>query len=60
MCVAGGARMKLRVKTIIIITKKHDFALIGMTRQVIDFLLQHSSGKREPYTMYVPQNPSAI
>lgn len=47
----GGARMKLRVKTIIIITKKNDHMLVGMTRQVTDFLLYHSAGKKEPYTM---------
>lgn len=47
----GGARMKLRVKTIIIITKKNDHMLVGMTRQVTDFLLHHSASKKEPYTM---------
>ena len=48
----GGARMKLRVKTIIVITKKNDHALVGMTREVTDFLLQHSAEKKDPYTMY--------
>jgi hypothetical protein len=43
--------MKLRVKTIIIITKKNDHTLVGMTRQVTDFLLHHSNGKKDPYTM---------
>ena len=46
--------MKLKVKTIIIITKKHDSALVGMTRQVTEWLLQMSSGKKDPYTMYPP------
>jgi hypothetical protein len=45
--------MKLRVKTIIIITKKHDHALVGMTREVTDFLLHHAEGKKDPYTMYL-------
>jgi NAD+ kinase len=48
----GGARMKLKVKTVIVITKKHDHALVGMTRQVTDWLLHHSAGKKEPYTVY--------
>lgn len=47
----GGARMKLHVRTVIIITKKHDHTLVGMTRQVTDWLLKHSTGKREPYAM---------
>jgi NAD+ kinase len=46
--------MKLRVKTVIVITKKHDHALVGMTRQVAEWLLNHSSGKKEPYTVYLP------
>lgn len=50
--ILGGARMKLKVKTVIVITKKHDHALVGMTRQVADWLLRHSSGKKEPYTVY--------
>jgi hypothetical protein len=49
--IVGGAKMKLKVKTIIIITKKNDHMLVGMTRQVTDFLLYHSAGKRDPYTM---------
>ena len=50
----GGARMKLRVKTVIVITKKHDHALVEMTRQVAEWLLKHSTGKKEPYTVYLP------
>src|SRR5438552_14841454 len=46
--------MKLRVRTIIIITKKNDHALVGMTRQVTDFLLHRSSTKKDPYTMFYP------
>jgi hypothetical protein len=45
--------MKLRVKTIIIITKKHDSALVGMTREVTEWLLDMSAGKKEPYVMYL-------
>jgi hypothetical protein len=48
----GGAKMKLRVQTILIITKKNDHTLIGLTRQVTEFLLEHSAGKRDPYIMY--------
>lgn len=48
----GGARMKLRVRAIIVITKKHDLELVGMTREVTDFLLEYSVGKRDPFTMY--------
>jgi NAD+ kinase len=51
----GGARMKLRVKTIIVITKKNDLSLIALTKEVTQFLLQHSATKKEPYTMYLPQ-----
>jgi NAD+ kinase len=49
--------MKLRVKNIIIITKKHDYALVGMTRQVTEWLLNHSVGKKDPYTVYLPSSP---
>jgi NAD+ kinase len=49
---SGGARMKLLVKTIIIITKKHDSELVGLTRQVTEWLLHMSAGKKEPYQMY--------
>jgi hypothetical protein len=52
--------MKLKVKTIIIITKKHDSALVGMTRQVTEWLLQMSSGKKDPYTMYPYPYPNHI
>src|SRR5271170_26330 len=51
--------MKLRVKTIIIITKKNDHTLVGMARQVTDFLLYHSASKKDPYTMsplFLPKN----
>jgi hypothetical protein len=44
--------MKLRVKTIIVITKKNDSALIALTKEVTQFLLQHSGTKKECYTMY--------
>ena len=50
--------MKLKVKNIIIITKKHDNALVGMTRQVTEWLLNHSAEKKEPYTVYLPTFPS--
>ncbi len=49
--------MKLKVKNIIIITKKHDYALVGMTRQVTEWLLNHSAEKKEPYTVYLPYLP---
>jgi hypothetical protein len=51
LLIVGGAKMKLKVKTIIVITKKNDHMLVGMTRQVTDFLLYHSAGKKDPYTM---------
>jgi NAD+ kinase len=44
--------MKLHVKTIIVITKKNDSALIALTKEVTQFLLQHSATKKETYTMY--------
>jgi hypothetical protein len=44
--------MKLKVKNVIIVTKKHDRALIGMTREVAEFILCHSTEEKEPYTMY--------
>jgi NAD+ kinase len=52
----GGARIKLRVKAVIVITKKHDQALIGMTREVTDFLLEYSVNKKDPYTVYFSPN----
>jgi len=45
--------MKLRVKTIIIITKKNDHSLIALTKEVTEFLLQYSKSKKDPYTMYL-------
>jgi NAD+ kinase len=47
----GSARMKLRVSTILIVTKKHDTNLVGVTRQVTEWLLERTHYKMEPYTV---------
>ncbi|KAI9718052.1 MAG: hypothetical protein M1812_004310 [Candelaria pacifica] len=47
----GGIRLKLRVRTVFILTKAHDETLIGHTREVTRWLLSHDRETR--YTVYV-------
>ena len=44
-------RLKLKVKTVFLLTKAHDETLIGYTREVVDWLL--SKDRETPYIVYV-------
>ena len=47
----GSVRLKLRVKTVFLLTKAHDEGLIGYTREVVEWLL--SKDRVTPYIVYV-------
>lgn len=47
----GSIRLKLKVKTVFLLTKAHDETLIGYTREVADWLL--STDRQVQYTVYV-------
>ena len=47
----GSVRLKLRVKTVFVLTKAHDETLIAYTRELVDWLL--SSQRGVPYLVYV-------
>lgn len=47
----GSIRLKLKVKTVFLLTKAHDETLIGYTREVADWLL--SNDRQVRYTVYV-------
>lgn len=47
----GSLKVKLRVKTIFLLTKAHDEELIGLTRQVAEWLL--SKDRETPYIIFV-------
>ena len=47
----GSVRLRLKVKTIFVLTKAHDEALITYTREVVDWLLSHE--RDTPYIVYV-------
>ncbi|KAI9703177.1 MAG: hypothetical protein M1836_007742 [Candelina mexicana] len=47
----GGIRLKLRVRTVFILTKAHDETLIGHTREVSKWLLSRDRGTQ--YIVYV-------
>ena len=47
----GSIRLKLKVKTIFLLTKAHDSSLIGLTRNVAEWLL--SSERETPYIVLV-------
>ncbi|MCJ1456407.1 hypothetical protein MMC28_006768 [Mycoblastus sanguinarius] len=47
----GSVRLKLKVKTVFLLTKAHDETLIGYTREVVDWLL--SKDRETPYIVYV-------
>lgn len=47
----GSVRLKLRVKTVFLLTKAHDEGLIGYTQEVVEWLL--SKDRETPYIVYV-------
>ena len=47
----GSVRLKLRVKTVFLLTKAHDEELIGYTRNMAEWLL--SKDRTTPYIVYV-------
>ena len=47
----GSVRLKLRVKTVFLLTKAHDEELIGYTREMADWLL--AKDRTTPYVVYV-------
>ena len=49
----GSVRLKLRVKTVFLLTKAHDEGLIGYTREVVEWLL--SRDRETPYIVFVHQ-----
>ena len=52
----GSVRLKLRVKTVFLLTKAHDEGLIGYTREVVEWLL--SKDRVTPYIVYVLKRES--
>ncbi len=47
----GSVRLKLKVKTVFLLTKAHDEGLIGYTSEVVEWLL--SKDQDVPYIVYV-------
>lgn len=47
----GSVRLKLKVKTVFLLTKAHDEGLIGYTKEVVEWLL--SNDRDVPYVVYV-------
>ena len=50
----GSVRLKLKVKTVFLLTKAHDEDLIKITREVVEWLL--SEDRNTPYIVYVEQS----
>ena len=46
----GNVRLKLKVKTVFLLTKAHDESLIGYTREMVDWLL--AKERDAPYIVY--------
>ena len=46
----GNVRLKLKVKTVFVLTKAHDESLIGYTREIVQWLL--SKERDTPYIVY--------
>ena len=46
----GNVRLRLKVKTVFLLTKAHDESLIGFTRDMVDWLL--SKERNTPYIVY--------
>lgn len=49
----GNVRLKLKVKTVFLLTKAHDESLIGYTREMVEWLL--SKERDTPYIVYGPR-----
>ena len=47
----GNYRLKLRVRNVFLLTKAYDQSLIGLTKEVVQWLLSKESGGE--YTVYV-------
>jgi len=47
----GSVRLKLKVKTVFLLTKAHDEGMIGYTSEVVEWLL--SKDRDVPYIVYV-------
>ena len=47
----GNVRLKLKVKTVFLLTKAHDESLIGYTREMVDWLLL-AKERDAPYIVY--------
>lgn len=47
----GSVRLRLKVKTVFLLTKAHDESLIGYTREMVEWLL--SKERETPYIVYV-------
>lgn len=47
----GSIRLRLKVKTVFLLTKAHDENLIGYTREVVEWLL--SKDRTTPYIVFV-------
>ena len=47
----GSVRLKLRVRTVFLLTKAHDEGLIGYTQEVVEWLL--AKDRETPYIVYV-------
>lgn len=54
----GSIRLKLKVKTIFLLTKAHDSDLIGLTRNVAEWLLSKERGTE--YTVFVTGAPLSV
>lgn len=46
----GSVRLKLKVKTVFLLTKAHDEGLIGYTSEMVEWLL--SKDRKTPYIVY--------
>lgn len=46
----GSVRLRLKVKTVFLLTKAHDESLIGYTREMVEWLL--SKERDTPYIVY--------
>lgn len=49
----GSVRLRLKVKTVFMLTKAHDESLIGYTKEMVEWLL--SKERDTPYIVYIAQ-----
>lgn len=54
----GSVRLKLKVKTVFLLTKAHDEGLIGYSREVVEWLL--SKDRATPYIVCVYGNKRGV